>query len=33
MTLKKELLLSQEGLYEFLIANKSELKTIADKSM
>lgn len=31
MTFKKELLLSQEGLYEFLIANKSELKTIADE--
>ena len=31
MTFKKELLLSQEGLREFLTQNKSQLKTIADE--
>ena len=31
MTFKKELLLSQEGLKEFLTENKSQLKTIADE--
>lgn len=31
MTFKKELLLSQEGLHEFLSTKKSELKTIADE--